>query len=61
MLGNVWESVEDYYNNDVFANPIPPEKGEVHVLKGGGITSDVTNAIYCSMVVAREMDTWVLG
>ncbi len=46
MLGNVWEWVEDYYNNDVFADSIPPEKGEVHVLKGGSITSDVTNATY---------------
>lgn len=46
MLGNVWEWVEDYYNNDVFADPSPPSKGEVHVLKGGSITSDVTNATY---------------
>ncbi|MEB2777716.1 SUMF1/EgtB/PvdO family nonheme iron enzyme [Algoriphagus sp. D3-2-R+10] len=46
MLGNVWEWVGDYYNNDVFADPIPPGKGEVHVLKGGSITSDVTNATY---------------
>jgi formylglycine-generating enzyme len=46
MLGNVWEWVEDYYNNDVFAHPSPPSKGEVHVLKGGSITSDVTNATY---------------
>jgi formylglycine-generating enzyme len=46
MLGNVWEWVEDYYNDEVFADPIPPKKGEVHVLKGGSITSDVTNATY---------------
>lgn len=46
MLGNVWEWVEDYYNNDVLADSIPPEKAEVHVLKGGSITSDVTNATY---------------
>jgi formylglycine-generating enzyme len=46
MLGNVWEWVEDFYNNDVFADPIPPEKGEVHVLKGGSFISDVTNATY---------------
>jgi len=46
MLGNVWEWVEDYYNNDVVADSIPPGKGEVHVLKGGSITSDVTNATY---------------
>lgn len=46
MLGNVWEWVEDYYNNEVLADPSPPSKGEVHVLKGGSITSDVTNATY---------------
>jgi formylglycine-generating enzyme required for sulfatase activity len=46
MLGNVWEWVEDYYNDEVLADPIPPKEGEVHVLKGGSITSDVTNATY---------------
>ena len=46
MLGNVWEWVEDYYNNEVLADPIPPKEAEVHVLKGGSITSDVTNATY---------------
>lgn len=46
MLGNVWEWVEDNCNNDVFAGPSPPSKGEVHVLKGGSLTSDVTNATY---------------
>lgn len=46
MLGNVGEWVQDYYNDDVLADPIPPSIGEVHVLKGGSITSDVTNATY---------------
>ena len=46
MLGNVWEWVEDYYNKEVLAGPVPPDSGEVHVLKGGSITSDVTNATY---------------
>lgn len=46
MLGNVWEWVGDYYNDDVFADPVPPKEGEVHVLKGGSITSDVVNATY---------------
>ena len=44
MLGNVWEWVEDFYNEDVFADPVPPKSGEVHVLKGGSFISDVTNA-----------------
>jgi sulfatase modifying factor 1 len=46
MLGNVWEWVEDYYNDEVLLGPVPPVTGEVHVLKGGSITSDVTNATY---------------
>ncbi|WP_343850570.1 SUMF1/EgtB/PvdO family nonheme iron enzyme [Algoriphagus jejuensis] len=46
MLGNVWEWVDDYYNNEVFAGPVPPARGEIHVLKGGSITSDVTNTTY---------------
>jgi formylglycine-generating enzyme required for sulfatase activity len=46
MLGNVWEWVEDYYNDKVFAEPIPPTSGEIHVLRGGSFISDVTNATY---------------
>lgn len=46
MLGNVWEWVEDFYNEEVFAHPVPPKSGEVHVLKGGSFISDVTNATY---------------
>jgi len=45
-LGNVWEWVEDYYNEKMFAAPNPPESGEVHVLKGGSFISDVTHATY---------------
>ncbi len=44
MLGNVWEWVEDYYNEKIFADPIPPASGNVHVLKGGSFISDVTHA-----------------
>lgn len=46
MLGNVWEWVEDYYNEDIFAHSVPPVSGEVHVLKGGSFISDVVNATY---------------
>lgn len=45
-LGNVWEWVEDYYNDRFFPGPIPPDTGEVHVLRGGSFLSDVTNATY---------------
>lgn len=46
MLGNVWEWVQDYYNEKIFADPVPPNKGSQHVLKGAAFTSDVKNATY---------------
>lgn len=46
MLGNVWEWVADYYNEKVFADPVPPRNGVTHVLKGGGFLADVKNATY---------------
>ncbi len=45
MLGNVWEWVQDYYNEKIFADPVPPRTGKEHVLKGGGFVSDVKNTI----------------
>ena len=45
-LGNVWEWTEDYYNKKIFPSPVPPDTGEVHVLRGGSFISDVTNATY---------------
>ena len=48
MLGNVWEWVDDYYNDKLFADPKPPTRGTVRVLKGGGFLSDVKNAIYAT-------------
>ncbi len=46
MLGNVWEWVEDFYNDEIYPNPVPPEIGQVHVLRGGSFISDVTNATH---------------
>jgi len=46
MLGNVWEWVADFYNEKIFADPLPPKKGMQHVLKGAAFTSDVKNATY---------------
>jgi formylglycine-generating enzyme len=45
-LGNVWEWVADYYNEQLFATPVPPSTGTTHVLKGGSFVSDVKNATW---------------
>jgi sulfatase modifying factor 1 len=45
-LGNVWEWVQDYYNYNIFADPVPPRSGKEHVLKGASFTGDVKNATY---------------
>lgn len=46
MLGNVWEWVEDRYNEKLFADPKPPRKGKQRVLKGASFVGDVKNATY---------------
>jgi formylglycine-generating enzyme required for sulfatase activity len=45
-LGNVWEWVQDYYNEKLFADPTPPRTGTEHVLRGGSFLSDVKNTTY---------------
>ena len=45
-LGNVWEWVEDVYNDKLFADPKPPRSGTQHVLKGGSFVADVANLSY---------------
>lgn len=46
MLGNVWEWVQDFYNEKIFADPVPPAKGKQHVLKGASFFGDLKNATY---------------
>ena len=46
MLGNVWEWVQDFYNEKIFADAVPPKSGKQHVLKGASFTGDVKNATY---------------
>lgn len=46
MLGNVWEWVQDFYNEKIFADPDPPSSGTTHVLKGASFTGDVKNATW---------------
>lgn len=45
-LGNVWEWVQDWYNEKLFADPAPPKTGQQHVLKGASFVGDVKNATY---------------
>ncbi len=46
MLGNVWEWVQDVYNEKIFADPVSSGSGKEHVLKGSSFTGDVKNATY---------------
>jgi formylglycine-generating enzyme len=45
-LGNVWEWVEDLYNEKIFADPRPPAIGKTHVLKGASFVGDPKNATW---------------
>jgi formylglycine-generating enzyme required for sulfatase activity len=45
-LGNVWEWVQDYYNEKIFADPSPSKKGKEHVLKGAPFYGGLKNATY---------------
>lgn len=60
MLGNVWEWVNDYYNEKIFADPVPPTSGSLHVLKGSSFTGDVKNATYFTHA-AGPGDGWSNG
>ena len=60
MMGNVWEWVQDYYNEKLFADPTPPKTGKVHVLKGGGFVGDVKNAIPATHS-GGPADKWEVG
>jgi formylglycine-generating enzyme len=60
MLGNVWEWVNDCYNEKIFADPVPPLKGKEHVLKGASIAGDVKNATYMTHA-AGPGNGWDVG
>jgi formylglycine-generating enzyme len=59
-LGNVWEWVEDFYNEQLFADPVPPKSGKVHVLKGASFVGDVKNATYMTHA-AGPGNGWDVG
>ena len=44
-LGNVWEWVQDVYNDKVMPDAKPPSKGRHRVLKGAGYFSHVANVV----------------
>jgi sulfatase modifying factor 1 len=60
MIGNVWEWVQDPYNEKMFADPMPSKSGTNHVLKGGGFVSDVKNAI-CATHDGGPGNGWDVG
>jgi formylglycine-generating enzyme required for sulfatase activity len=60
MLGNVWEWVSDCYNGKIFADPVPPKKGNQHVLKGASFVGDVKNATYMTHA-AGPGNGWDVG
>ena len=60
MLGNVWEWVDDFYNEKMFADPTPPASGSQHVLKGASFTGDVKNATYMTHA-AGPGNGWDVG
>jgi formylglycine-generating enzyme required for sulfatase activity len=43
MLGNVWEWVQDYYNEQRLPSPTPLTSGKTHVLRGGSFLGDRKN------------------
>lgn len=59
-LGNVWEWVQDYYNEKLFADPTPPRSGNQHVLKGASFVGDVKNATYMTHA-AGPGNGWDVG
>ena len=59
-LGNVWEWVQDVYNEKQFADPIPPRTGNQHVLKGASFVGDVKNATYLTHA-AGPGNGWDVG
>lgn len=60
MLGNVWEWVQDYYNEKIFADPRPPDHGTEHVLKGASFVGDVKNATWLTHA-AGPGNGWDVG
>jgi formylglycine-generating enzyme len=60
MLGNVWEWVQDVYNEKLFADPVPPATGTQHVLKGASFVGDVKNATYMTHA-AGPGNGWDVG
>ncbi|MBW3629461.1 MAG: formylglycine-generating enzyme family protein [Gemmatimonadetes bacterium] len=48
VVGNVWEWVEDFYNEKTFPDTTPPRSGFAHVLKGASFLGDVKNLTWAT-------------
>lgn len=53
MLGNVWEWVEDGYNEKIFADLYSSKRSDEHVIKGSCFYGDVKNATFMTHAGAR--------
>ena len=60
VLGNVWELTSDFYNEKLFADPVPPKSGKYRVIKGASFTGDVKNATPKTHA-AEPANGWDLG
>lgn len=60
VIGNVWEWVNDVYNEKIVPDRTPPTSGKAHVLKGGSYMSHV-NALGSAIHAGGPGDPFTTG
>ncbi len=60
VIGNVWEWVNDAYNEKIVPDAAPPKSGKTHVLKGGSYMSHV-NALGSAIHAGGPGDPFSTG